>query len=328
MMKNSCSAILILLLFLASGCSHLKLSEESEKPIQFVVQADGSDLQQNDLTPLLVDADVIYLGEIHDSELQHRVQLDILKQMIAAGIKPAIGFEFFSREQTSWLLTYTTASQNSFTPLKQDQAENALRQRLGWSTRSDWIYYFPLLELAKEHGLTVFGADIDQGIRSRMARAGMDNMLEIETLGLADELAPDSAPYRELIYQDLRDGHCNMASEELILKLYRTISVRNSYMANSIQMMRRDLQPSQPVVMILGRGHVDYNSGVKSQLQYLDEDIQQLNIGLYENRSDPDKTFRASLLEPVNGVARHDIFIVTRQREKERDDPCKAFIKK
>ena len=319
--------LFILVLFTA-GCSHQTLTPEEQKPIEMIVHADGTQLQQDDLTPYMLEADVIYFGEIHDSELQHRVQLDLVRQLIAAGAKPAIGFEFFSREQTSWLLNYTTASQNSFKPLKKERAEHVLRQRLGWSSRSDWSYYFPLLELAKEHGLTVFGADIDQGIRSRMARTGLDNLLLIEKQGLPEDLAPDSASYRDIIYQNLRDGHCNMASEELVKKLYRTISVRNSYMANSIKMIRRDLELNQPVVMILGRGHVDYNSGVKTQLQYLVEDIQQLNIGLYENNNESGSDLKEALLEPVNGVSRHDIFIVTRQREKEREDPCKAFMKK
>jgi len=328
MIKHIPPFLLLLVLLLTTGCSYQKLTVEVDKPIDMIMQADGTALKQADLTPYMLQADVIYLGEIHDSELQHRVQLDLVRQLIAAGAKPAIGFEFFSREQTSWLLNYTTASQNSFKPLKKERAELVLRERLGWGSRSDWSYYFPLLELAKEHGLTVFGADIDLGIRSRMARTGLDNLLLIEKQGLPEDLAPDSASYRDIIYQDLRDGHCNMASEELVKKLYRTISVRNSYMANSIKMIRRDLELTQPVVMILGRGHVDYNSGVKTQLQYLVEDIQQLNIGLYENNNDTESGLRASLLEPVNGAPRHDIFIVTRQREKQREDPCKAFMKK
>lgn len=327
-MKITALYIALIALLLSTGCSYQKLDMKEVKVDKLIIQSDGVNLTQNQFNQQLLEFDVIYLGEIHDNPDHHRVQLEILKTLIDQGKKPLIGFEFFSREQTSWLLNYTSGSKSSFRPLKERGAEQMLRQRLGWQKREDWKFYFPMLELAKNEKLSVFGADIDTGIRSRMARAGIDQMLSIEKIGLPSTLAPDSDESQKLIFQDLRNGHCNMASEEWVQKLYKTMSIRNSFMAQSIQLMRSGKTEKQPIVMILGRGHVDYNAGVKAQLNFLDDTIRQLNIGLFETQDDHEGSYSSSLLEPANGFTRHDILILTPQRTEKKDDPCKGFTSK
>ena len=320
-MKITALFFTLITLIYSTGCSYQKLDNRLQTVDKKIIHPDGSHLSSKQLTEHLLQAEVIYLGEIHDNPDHHKVQLELLQALIAAGKKPVIGFEFFSREQTSWLLNYVSGSKSSLRHRKPGNAEKMLRQRLGWQEREDWKYYFPMLALAKKEGLSVFGADIDTGIRSRMSRAGIDNMMSIETTGLPATFASDSSENQKLILQDLQAGHCNMASEEWVQKLYQTMSIRNAFMAQSIQMMRNDSATDQPVVMILGRGHVDYNAGVKVQLHFLDKSIRQLNIGLYENEIVNENS-------PMNDLNRHDLLILTRQPAKKREDPCQAFLKK
>ena len=318
---------LLLPLILISACSHQSVLSIPDKANYFVVDEHGAKINSKELNQQLVSSDVIYLGEIHDNPDHHATQMDIIKKLIDGGKKPVIGFEFFSREQTSWLLNFTSKSKHSFRPLKEDKASELLRHRLGWNQREDWNYYFPFLELAKKHDLTVFGADINQGIRIRMARAGIDKMAGIEKNHLPINIGEDSKQYKQLIHQELREGHCNMASDELVTKLYKTISLRNAYMAQSIQTMFDDQQSKQPIVIILGRGHTDYDAGVKSQLSHLNPAIKQLNIGLYENNKNSADDHIKEITQPVNGLNRHNLYAFTVDRGKKPVDHCAAFTK-
>ena len=320
---------LLLPLILISACSHQSVLSIPEKANYFVANEHGKEISSKELIQQLVNSDVIYLGEIHDNPDHHATQLDIIKKLIGAGKKPVIGFEFFSREQTSWLLSFTSKSKHSFRPLTEDKASELLRHRLGWNQREDWNFYYPFLELAKKHDLQVFGADIHQGIRIRMARAGIDNMMSIEKNDLPSKVGEDSEEYKQLIYQELREGHCNMASDELVTKLYKTISLRNAYMAQSIHSMFDDQSQKQkePIVMILGRGHIDYDAGVKSQLQHLNPSIRQLNIGLYENNKSTADDHIQKITNPVHGLNRHNLYAITADRSKKQVDHCAAFKK-
>lgn len=316
-----------LLLLLLSACSHQNVLSISEKAEYFVVDQEGKRLDSTTFTQHLMMADIIYLGEIHDNADHHAAQLDIIKKLLDSGKKPVIGFEFFSRHQSSWLLNYTSTSKHSFHPLKKEQAGTLLRQRLGWNERTDWPYYFPFIELAKEHGLQVFGADIDRGIRIRMARAGIDEMFAIELSEVPGDYAEHSAEYQQLIFEDLRTGHCNMASDKLLNKLYKTITIRNAFMAQSIHTVQQNSAQQQPIVMILGRGHVNYNGGLKTQLNYLNNKLKQLNIGLYEAKQSSGADFIAALTKPVKGLKKHDLWAITPNQHKKSIDYCKAFHK-
>lgn len=316
-----------LLLLLLSACSHQELLSIPQKAEYFVVDNEGKRLDSTMFNRQLKMADVIYLGETHDNADHHAAQLDIIKKIIDSGKKPVIGFEFFSRQQSSWLLNFTSNNKHSFRPLKKEHAGTLLRQRLGWNDRTDWPYYFPFIELAKEHGLQVFGADLDKGIRIRITRAGVEEMSAIEKSEVPEVYAEDSAEYQKLIFEDLRAGHCNMASDKLIKKLYKTISIRNAFMAQSIHMVQKNLEQQQPVVMILGRGHVNYNGGLVTQLNYLNDKLKQLNIGLYEAKEESADGYISALIKPVNGLEKHNLWAFTPDQHKQPVDYCEAFRK-
>ena len=324
---NKNSVLLVISLFILNACSHQELSLDITKPDYFILDNEGLKLTSKQLENKLLSADVIYLGEIHDNPDHHVTQLDIIQKLLDSGKKPVIGFEFFSREQSSWLLNFTTASKHSFRPLKAGKAGELLRHRLGWNDREDWNYYFPFLELAKKNELQVFGADLDKGIRIRMARTGIEQMLGIEKASLPKNVGEDQQEYKQLIFEELRSGHCNMASDDLVKKLYKTITLRNAYMAESINSMINDADEKQPIVIILGRGHVNYDSGVKSQLAFINPELSQLNIGIYENRNTKDSNFTSELVKHVKGVIRHNLYALTKDRKKAAVDHCAAFKK-
>ncbi|MBF0160938.1 MAG: ChaN family lipoprotein [Magnetococcales bacterium] len=249
-----------------------------------IAHADGQLLSANALLEKMLDAQVIYLGEQHDNPYHHRLQLAIVEQLIARGKRPVIGFEFFSQAQTGWLMHYTVGKPSAFVLPKATDPGERLRAQLGWETREDWSHYFPLIQLARQHKLSVFGADLPDGLRVRLTRGGLADLSPIEKAswsptGFVNE------PYRLLMRQHLASSHCGMAPDALLDRLYETWVARNDAMARAITLVHAQ-QTDAPVVMVLGAGHVAHDMGVYERVASLQPAIRQLNLGLQSTLPD------------------------------------------
>ncbi len=146
-------------LFLAvPGCTTLDTVEDDPLVGRIVRTADVHTISLEELLTEMDGAQVIYLGEKHDNPRHHELQLEVLRARVARGRKPAIGFEVVSTVQTSMIMAYVQAGQSEH---PHSSPEARLREALGWddARAQSWAFYGPLLQLAREHGLTVFGAD-------------------------------------------------------------------------------------------------------------------------------------------------------------------------
>ena len=90
------------------------------------------------------DAEVVYLGELHDNPVIHVAQATILRAMVARGARPALAFEMVAEGDQAEL----TAAVRSAAPA--DEVGRRLRwAELGWP---DFQMYWPLFELARRAG--------------------------------------------------------------------------------------------------------------------------------------------------------------------------------
>jgi len=217
-----------------------ELSTAPDDPLleQIVHTANGQMLTPDVLYQRMSEADVVYLGEVHDNRRHHELELLILRALVARGLRPTIGFEFFSREQTSDLISYTLAKSQHVTKTTPAAAEQRLRSKLGWGENRDqqWQYYFPLIQLAKEHKLAVFGADLPAGLRRRITLVGVQGLSAVEksllrSTGFSDDV------YRQFMEATLTEAHCGWSEPDLLDKLYQTWLERNDAMAAAITTM-------------------------------------------------------------------------------------------
>ncbi|MBF0463085.1 MAG: ChaN family lipoprotein [Magnetococcales bacterium] len=281
-----CMGILLVLLFILGGCCSLPQCPSGADgtmvpdPLTtgtLLATPGGQPLSPKTLLEKMQPAQVIYLGEQHDNPYHHQLQRAILAKLLAQGKRPAIGFEFFSRDQTGWLMQFTVGKPSPFALPQPDDPGEALRKKLGWEKRPDWANYFPLLELAREYHLPVFGADLPDGLRVRLTRSGLEGLSAIEraewsSTGFSQE------SYRQLMLQKLSHAHCGMAPESLLERQYVTWLARNDAMAHSIALIVTE-RPDEPVLMILGAGHVAHDMGVYERVAFLQPGIRQFNLG-------------------------------------------------
>ena len=322
-----------LLLLMLSGCTTLSWQsneigdEKGEEKTMILKAENGQTIAEEALLEEMLKARVIYLGEKHDNPHHHQLQLALLEKLLARGKRPALGFEFFSREQTGWLMNFSVGKPSSFSlpGTNQETAEIFLRRKLGWQERPDWAFYLPLLQLARSHHLPIFGADLPNGIRVRLTRNGLEELSAVEKAGLSPSHF-QHADYQSLMRDKLSLSHCGMASESLLDRLYATWIARNDAMAQAITLTLADLPATEPIVMILGSGHVANNMGVYERVAFLQPGVRQVNLGFQETEQ-PNPTL-AKHLQPVRVgqtefAAAHAFFWFTPAVDNdENKDPC------
>ena len=319
-------------LLLLSGCGTMSTpladsdTQQTEKKHKILQTASGQMIPETALIEQLLQARVIYLGEKHDNPHHHNLQKRVVETLIAAGKQPAIGFEFFSQDQTGWLMNYSVGKPSSFVMHghKKPEPGEYLRKQLGWKTRPDWPFYFPLIKLARQHHLAVFGADLATGTRVRLTRNDLETLSALEK----SQLSPTNfhhKDYQQLMFKQLASSHCNMASKSLLERLYTTWIARNDAMATAINLMLPATE-SDPVIMILGAGHTRHNMGVYERVASLNPGIRQINLAFQETQQPmPPLT---SYLETVHAgqttfAAEHAYYWFTPPVEDDHNrDPC------
>lgn len=327
---------LILVSFLAlSACSNFQprldvIKNQQDPLINQIYAAQGpTQIQFEQLLDDMAESDVIYVGENHDNIHHHRIQLDIIKALVDKGLRPSIGFEFFSRHQTSHLIRHQRSHDSFHKADSSHSAEKLLRAQLGWAENrdDDWSHLYPILKYAREHELPVFGADLSPVLRKQLTKYGYAGLSPIEKLLVPESEFSDEA-YRELMYQSFTRAHCGWRDDNYLQKLYATWLARNEAMAQSIVAIHKNYS-QQPVVMILGAGHTEYNMAVYERTANLKPDIKQFNLRLQAVAQSPLKP--AFYFQPLSinntafGAPFEYIWFTARMAEKE--NPCKAYLK-
>lgn len=333
-------AVFWLIAILLTGCSH-QVSQQahrhtpSEHPLAGKIHRDGqaSAITFAALLETMKSSDVIYLGETHDNPNHHHIEQQIIFELIDEGVRPTLGFEFFSREQTSHLLRYrnsresVTAKHSHGNPAA---AEQLLRAQLGWGSNRDrdWLRFLPILRAARELQLPIFGADLPGGLKVNLARHGYDGLNGVERL-ITTRTDFNDPRHREWMLERLRKLHCGWGDAAFIGRLYETWLARNEAMAESIVAMARE-NPRQPVVVIMGGGHLEHNLGVYERVENLMPEARQLNIRMLQVRDellDPTGYFEHLVRDDHDYGPPHDYIWFTSGPQRLEHD-CAEFHKK
>ena len=300
------------------GCS--TWTDTEKHPLHEVVVngTTGEQLTRKQLLDDIASSEVVYLGEKHDNSHHHRGQQWIIETVIGAGRHPAIGLEVVAAAETSILMEYAAPKSHK---IADDAAEQRLRAALGWtdSDNLSWQRYGPLLKLAREHQLPVFGIDLPLSLRRRISSVGIDGLIGAEARAVPALARPDPE-YRTLMMERLKAAHCGHGSDAYLSRLFDNWQARNQMMAETIASMTDDNSAS-PVIVIVGAGHTVNNKGVVAQLEKLKPQLKQLNIAFRELTSQSKDS-----KDHVTPHANHDVVWLTEQHGVSLEQACREFI--
>lgn len=226
----------------------------------------SSPIKTGDLSPQeviqdLAQANVVYLGETHDSAEDHKAQLDIIQQLYQKDPRMAIGMEMFQRPYQPVLDNF----------LQGKLTEAALQKKSQYDKRwgYPWENYAPVLQFAKEKQLPVLALNTPSEVTKKVSRKGLNSLgaAERKFIPPLSEIRTDNLKYRKSLQEVYAGFHKRGKSKDpqQFERFFQAQVLWDETMADVItQFLKRN--PESYVVVLAGQGHIVYGYGIPSRV--------------------------------------------------------------
>lgn len=222
-----------LFISLASGCATGKRIER---------MSDGKEVGFNEMMADIKGSRLIFIGELHDNRDHHRLQLDAIKWLKAAGVDLALGVEMFSYQDQPELDRWVSGQSDllAFVAVYQEN----------WSI--PWSLYDSIFLFARNNVIPVIGINAPKGLVQKVFRQGFASLSHNERMALPPGITCGTdAQYRKFI-KDIYFDHGN--SEEGFDRFCEAQALRNRTMGRILaDYLKRN--PKKTVIVLTGVGH-------------------------------------------------------------------------
>lgn len=252
-MKQLSSAWPVLLSLLFASCSGLGVRGSDYRLYE---APSGEEIELDAIVADLATRDVVFLGEEHDNDVGHQLQLWTVRQLYRSRPNLVISLEQFEADVQERLDLYLGGAITE---------EELLAEARPWGNYA--AHYRPVVEFARERNLPVIAANIPRPLASRVAKRGLD------AVG-GERFAPwfvwtDEPEYRRLFAEAMGRGHA-MGGEvdEGLERWFTAQCIKDEKMAQSIAGVLAAAGDDAPLVVHLcGKFHSDYHLGTVSRLK-------------------------------------------------------------
>jgi len=249
------------------------------KEWQVIDTATGQPVSFDQWTALLLQQDIIYLGEEHHNRFHIDAAMTVLRRLKAEGRIPVLAMEMFGWDGQEALDQYLSGSE-----VNRQEFLEAVRWQQNWGgTYED---YEPLVRLAKEQHWAVDAMNPPKALVRVVAKNGLVQA-ESDPLmaqwGMKDEAIVDDPIYRTRILQQLQACH-GEGADSLYQKMFEASMVRDEGMAKTLvhrlNQIRSGTDPMVgPLVSYTGGGHIQYNLPVpKRVVRRLTDHLRQISV--------------------------------------------------
>ncbi|MDB9527297.1 ChaN family lipoprotein [Oscillatoria sp. CS-180] len=219
---------------------------------------------------VLQSADVVYLGEQHDSAADHAAQLEIIEGLYAEDPDMAIALEMFQRPFQPAIDRYLAGEISEAELIEQTQ----YLERWGFP----WEFYAPFLRFAQENGLPVLALNAPSEITRQIAREGLASLEgdDFRYIPPLSEIDTSNTDYQEFVSAAFgsHGSHGNFNFDNF----FAAQVTWDETMAMTIADFRTD-NPDTQVVVLAGNGHVIYGYGIPDRVERrLGEDLTQQTV--------------------------------------------------
>lgn len=205
----------------------------------------------------LVAADVVYLGERHDSTADHEAQIALIEALYAENANLAIAMEMFQRPFQPVLDSY----------LAGDISEAELIEQTEYETRwgFPWEYYAPILRFAQANQIPVIALNAPAEITRQVAREGLESLSgdDFRYIPPLTEIDTSNTSYQAYV-QDAFGAHSSHGNFNFD-NFFAAQVIWDETMAMSISEFRQ-ANPETQVVVLAGQGHVIYGYGIPDRV--------------------------------------------------------------
>lgn len=249
------------------------------KEWQVIDTATGQPISLDQWTPLLLQQDIIYLGEEHHNRFHIDAALTLLRRLKSEGRTPALALEMFGWDGQATLDQYVSGVEMN----RQEFLEN-VRWRQNWG--GPFEDYEPLVRLAKEHHWTMDAMNPPKSLvrivaKNGLAQAEPDPMMT--EWGMKDEVIVDDPIYRLRILQQLQachgKGDDSRYQTMLDASMFRDEGMAKTLVNRLNQIRSLNDTMAGPLVSYTGAGHIQYNLPVPKRVaRRLANQVRQISI--------------------------------------------------
>jgi uncharacterized iron-regulated protein len=236
----------------------------------------GQEVLLQDMAVDLAEADVVFLGEEHDNDVGHRLQLETLAALIELRPNVILTLEQFEADIQGQVDLYMAGAIEQETLLKTSRPwPNYVR------------HYAPIIELAKENGVPVIAANIPRPVARRIAYEG--RAVQAEEWMAPPIIWIDEPEYAERFARAMgRDS--NEEYDQGLERWFTAQCAKDEAMARSIAqvLVRAWNAGEKPLVVHLnGKFHSDHYLGTVSRLlrRHPRLDVRVVGMNSDEDRS-------------------------------------------
>ncbi len=251
------------------------------KEWQIIDTATGQPVSLDQWTVLLLQQEIIYLGEEHHNRFHIDAALTVLQRLKAEGRTPALAMEMFGWDGQSALDQYVSGLE-----MNRQEFLEAVRWRQNWG--GPFEDYEPLVRLAKEHHWAVEAMNPPKPLvrivaKNGLAQAKSDPMMT--QWDMKDEAIVDDPIYRSRILQQLQACH-GKNDDSLYQTMLEASMVRDEGMAKTLvhrlnQIRSENDKMAGPLVSYTGGGHIQYNLPVPKRVaRRLTGQVRQVSVYL------------------------------------------------
>ncbi len=229
--------------------------EGSTLPLEagtIVKTATGEAISLEALLDELAQAQVVYVGEMHTSIEDHRVQMKILQGLYSRNPSVILALEMLPREAQAALSRYAAGEIDEEVFLKESNWEGVW----GYTYR----YYRALLSFAREKRLELVALNAHPEVVRKIARGGLASLAPEERDRVARDFHLDNAEHREYVRKEYEQ---HLKGDILDFQaFYEGQLAWEETMAETLVKTIAETSPGRPVVALIGKGHITGHVGV------------------------------------------------------------------
>lgn len=205
-----------------------------------------------ELMRALSDVKIIYVGEIHTSTEDHRIQQRVAAGLYAQNKALVLALEMFPKDVQPVLDRYTRGQ----------LTEPEFLQEAHW--QQVWGYPFALyrgiVNWARERHLRMIGLNIPPPIANKIARGGLASLTAAERSQVATHIDFGNSRHRRYLEEQFE--HHPRAAIKDFQTFYEAQLAWEETMAQTLAQTLPTLPHSGQILVLIGMGHINHRFGV------------------------------------------------------------------
>lgn len=246
------ASIVFLLLFIVQVCDQVSTWADERRVFRV---SDRKIITFEKMIEDIAKARFIFVGETHDNELHHRMQLEIIKALGIAKKSIAVGMEMFNASSQGYLDSWVAGKMTA------DDFEKVYYRNWGFP----WPVYRDILIYVRDNKIPTIGLNIQPEISRKVATSGFSALTKEEREKLPPETgcAVDEHYMKFIKRAYAMHGH----DGKQFLHFCEAQLLWDQVMAaNLVEFTRKN--PDKTVVVLAGNGHA-WKRGIPEQVRAL-----------------------------------------------------------